>query len=618
MATISSTYQINGIIDTNQSVYKNIQSLATASGCWFTFDIQTGLWSVVINTTGASVASFTDSNIIGNLNVTGKGIRELYNRVVVEFPHEELLNENDFTEYEIPAGDMFPNEMPNTLNFKMDLVSKPEHAQRLALQELKQSRVDKVIQFRTDFSELGLKAGDIIDVTSTMYDFSAKLFRITEITEEDGDDNNIVLGITALEYDATVYDYTDVFRDSRERANGIVVKTINTATKDEDDKSTSKQIERLLISSAVTGLINAAFSRNPITGKITQALTNKAAGQAAQDAFSDTTRADVLKKIKPPPVTITGPDSICEGETLTLVVALDDPNCSCLLDTTTYQFPYAITGTVALADLTSFPLTGTTLIGNVNIPIATDAVSDDNETLTFTIQGVSKTVTVREKQNYTIAITATSSPVTEGNSTTLNIATTNIANGTVIPYTISGAATGKVTTSLTGNVTISSNAASLAVNTTNTTYYDGDLDFTFTLTTSGLGTGGAFCGSMGNSSLTVTVKDTFIIATDCPTVSIPLTWCGKYDSSGKLVHTTPSSYITVPAAQSGSGSTTTVPLTVRVTPGSPSTIAVLTTASIDTTAGKGGAQATIITTFNSIGSNAPVTGSATTTVYGYL
>ncbi len=616
MSTIGSSYKINGVIDTNQSVYKNIQKLANASGCWFTFDIHEGKWSVIINQTGSSIASFDDSNIIGSIGVSGKGVRELYNRVVVEFPHEDILDEKDYTEYEIDAGDLYPNEVNNTLNFSMELVSKPEQAQRLALQELKQSRVDKVIKFRTDFSSLGIKAGDLIDVTNEMLGYTAKVFRVTSVTEEDGDDNDLVIEITALEYDADVYDYTGLFREVRERSNGIIVKTINDAVATEEDKSMSKQLERMLTASLVTGLLNSVFSRNPITGLLTQTVSNTTTGQAAQDAFSDTKRAEVLKKIKSPTVTITGPTTICEGETLSLTVALDDPSCGCMLDST-YQFPYTITG-VSASDLTSFPLTGGVALGTVNIPIAADAVSDDNETLVFTIEGVSKSVTIREKQNYTIAITATADPVTEGNSTTLNIVTTNIANGTNIPYTITGAATGKISTALTGNITINSNAGSLVVNTTSTSYYDGDLDFTFTLTTSGLGTGGAFCGSMGNNSLDVTVKDTFVIATDCPTVSIPLVWCPKYDSTGRVVNIEPDSYITVPAAQSGSGSTATVPLTVRVTPGTPSTIAILTTASVDVTSGIGGVQARVITTFNSVAANSPVTGSATTTVYGYL
>jgi hypothetical protein len=612
MATISSTFQINGIIDTNQSVYKNIQKLATASGCWFTFDIQTGLWSVIINTTGASVASFTDSNIIGNLNVSGKGIRELYNRVLVEFPHEDILHENDFTEYEIPAGDMFPNEMANTLNFKVDLVSKPEHAQRLALQELKQSRVDKVIQFRTDFSKLGLKAGDIISVTSTMYDFTAKLFRITEITEEDGDDNNIVLGITALEYDATVYDYADVFRETRARANGIIVKTINDATKDEEDKSTSKQLERLLISSAVTGLINSVFSRDSITGKITQALTNKTAGQNAQETFSDATRSAVLKTIKPPPVTISGNSSVCEGSNLVLTVAVSDA-CACLIDLTTYEFSYTITGVTA-ADITPFPLTGTTKVGTVTIPIANDG-SAETETLTFTIGSVSKAVTINDLLSFTYVTTASPASITEGATSTVTLTTTGVANGTSVPYTITGAGTGRVSTALTGNVTVNSNSATLSVVTTDDGAYTGTQTVTVTFNTGQADP----CGQLDKTAaITILDNDTAPAAdTSCIYVSVPVVWCGTYDGTdNQLKSVAALKSVSLPKALAGEA-TVNVPKTLTVTKGNPSTITVATTEAVASSAVLGGFPIQIITTFNTVAPSGLITGSATTTVYGF-
>jgi hypothetical protein len=55
---------------------------------------------------------------------------------------------------------------------------------------------------------------------------------------------------------------------------------------------------------------------------------------------------------------------------------------------------------------------------------------------------------------------------------------------------------------------------------------------------------------------------------------------------------------------------------VSVTAGSPSTVTVLTTASIDATANKPGQDFKVITTFNTIPANGVVTGTITT-VTGY-
>ena len=238
MSTIKSNqFAINGVIDTNKPVMQNINTLATAAGCWVTFDINQGKWAVVINQAGTSVKSFTDDNIIGAITVSGTGITELYNSVQVDFPHVDLLDQKDTIIYSIAPENRFSNEQDNILNFQLDCVSDPVQIETLAIRELKQSRIDKVVRFSTDFTSLGLKAGDLIDVTSTMYGFSAKLFRILTITEEDGDDNTLVMSITAFEYDSTVYDTTGLTREERSATNNILDKSCNTATASSDNEA---------------------------------------------------------------------------------------------------------------------------------------------------------------------------------------------------------------------------------------------------------------------------------------------------------------------------------------------------------------------------------------------
>jgi hypothetical protein len=227
-------FTINGAIDTNKSVMQNMQTLANACGSWITYDINQGKWAVVINQAGSSIKSFTDSNIIGSINIRGTGVFELYNKVELEFPNKDILDRRDVTSFSIPNEERFPNEFDNTLNFGFDCINNPVQAELLAVRELKQSRIDKIIEFRTDFSSLGLKAGDLIDVTSTMYGFSNKLFRILSISEEDADDNQIVLNITAFEYDSSIYDTTGLERQSRTIDNGIISRCANTAIRNSE------------------------------------------------------------------------------------------------------------------------------------------------------------------------------------------------------------------------------------------------------------------------------------------------------------------------------------------------------------------------------------------------
>lgn len=220
--TLADRYQINGLIDTAQPVMKNIEKIASAAGSWLSYDIHDGKWGVVINSSGTSVASFNDTNILGNITVSGTGLTDLYNSVKVEFPHRELKDSADYVTIDIPGSDLNANEETNTLNLVYDIINEPVQAQLLGFIELKQSRIDLVIQFESDYSNINLKAGEIIDVTNSRFGFTSKLFRIQSITEAQDDEGALRVNITALEYDANVYSTADLYRYTRSDSNGII------------------------------------------------------------------------------------------------------------------------------------------------------------------------------------------------------------------------------------------------------------------------------------------------------------------------------------------------------------------------------------------------------------
>lgn len=215
-------YRINGVVSTDKTVLQNMETLAGAAQSYINYDINAGKWAVVINTTGTSVASFDDSNILGGIAVQGTGLRDLYNSVRVEFPHVDLRDEPDFVEIAIPSEDRNSNEPDNELIIQFDCINDPVMAEMLGLIELKQSRVDRVIRFVTDRSYIGLKTGDLIDVTNSVLAYTNKMFRIISIAEIDGDDGSLNIEIAALEYDDNVYSTDDLFRYIRSNENGIV------------------------------------------------------------------------------------------------------------------------------------------------------------------------------------------------------------------------------------------------------------------------------------------------------------------------------------------------------------------------------------------------------------
>jgi hypothetical protein len=274
MTTIlNSAFKINGVLDTGETVITNLNKLAQACGCWITYDIHQGKWAVIINQAGSSVASFTDSNIIGGINISGTGITELYNSVEIEFPHKDLSDQKDYIKFDIPDADRFPNEPDNLLSITTNLINDPIQAELIAARELKQSRIDKVIQFRTDYSKIGLKAGNLIDVTSTPYGYTNKVFRIIKINEEDVDDGSIQINITALEYNADIYSTSGLVRAVRTKNNSIVAKTANAYATNSDNSSNTAAVTNSLLNPSNAALIALLMNALTRTGASVPGLT---------------------------------------------------------------------------------------------------------------------------------------------------------------------------------------------------------------------------------------------------------------------------------------------------------------------------------------------------------
>ena len=214
-------YRINGVLSTDKTCLQNIETLCSAARSWLTYDVNEGKWAIVINQNTLPIATFADDNIIGPITVGSTGINELYNSVNVTFPHIDLNDEPDVVTLEIPEGDLFDNEPDNILNIQYDCLNDPVQAAALGLIELKQSRMNVTISFRTDFSQMGLRAGDVIEVYNSGLGWSAKLFRIISISDSDEADGSIALDITALEFDATMYDTSDLTRYDINNTTGI-------------------------------------------------------------------------------------------------------------------------------------------------------------------------------------------------------------------------------------------------------------------------------------------------------------------------------------------------------------------------------------------------------------
>lgn len=221
-STLAARYKINGLLDTKQPVFDNLEKICNACATYLTYDVHAGKWAVVINRAEATVAkAFTDANIIGPIQVNGTGLTNLYNTVRVEYPLRDTADETDYVEITIPQIDRYPNEPDNVLQLRLDMCNEPVQAEIIGLIELKQARLDTIITFQSDYSTLSLNAGDIISVTNDLYQFNAKKFRVITLREVDADDGSVRIEVTGLAYDPNVYDISDLGRYIRSDKNGI-------------------------------------------------------------------------------------------------------------------------------------------------------------------------------------------------------------------------------------------------------------------------------------------------------------------------------------------------------------------------------------------------------------
>lgn len=610
-------FTINGLIDTNNNVLDNINALANASGCFLTWDPALGKWSVIINTTGTSVKSFNDSNIIGEINVSGTGINELYNSVSVSFPNKDTRDTVDVIELEVASADRFPQELDNQLALTLVGVNDPVQAQYIGSRELKQSRLDKIIEFRTNYEANDVRAGDLIDVTNAPLDFTSKLFRVVQIDEEDDEDGNLIFSVTAQEYDADVYSTSGLSYDYRSNFTGIKSQVFNAEIDAKNDYAASVDIGRLLAANLGLGLLNSFFTSDDATETVEQGFE-----------FKDPDINSAVSSLAKPTGTVSvSSDKVCSGSSVTFSVA---HSCSsCFFDNPEFDYAYEITGVVS--GECSVPLTGTlttvgtsaaTLTPTFTLPGATQ------KTATFTVGGSSTTVTIYPPEtSYVIDVTASAGTITEGDSVNVTVTTSGYSDGSTLPYTISGTASSKVSSpSLTGNVTLNSNTATLNISTTDDSAYNTAQYLTVTIGTASTNP----CVISSNDNVTITVNNNATTGPippseskpgdfSCTYVQVPVIWCGTFDADTQYIKSVSvKKYAYLPQAPVGG---TAVPTSLTITdPGTSSAaISIGSTVNIDPASlGMGGAAIEVITSgFTALGGGDTLITGTLTTFHGY-
>jgi len=189
----------------------------------YTTDTSGNISSTTFYAVAPNLLSFSDDNIISGISISSTRLDDLYNKVEVEFYDQYNKDQKAYYRVDLPAEQRNPNEPDNQLRMSLDLCNNSMQADILGQLELRQSRDDLVIEFTSNHYGIQAQAGDIVNVTSELYGWAPKLFRIMRVKEQETEDGGLVAQIQAMEYNGDVYTIEPITEFTTEANIGIGV-----------------------------------------------------------------------------------------------------------------------------------------------------------------------------------------------------------------------------------------------------------------------------------------------------------------------------------------------------------------------------------------------------------
>ena len=203
-------YQTDGVLSTFSSAKSNISKICLSGGAFFTFNGKTGKFGVVINR-AASVAEqanafvLSDDNIVSSITIGSTELFSLFNEIEVEYPSVIQKDQTDVYYASVDPSIKNPDEPDNTLSYRLDMVNDRARVAQLANIDLNQNRLNTIVECTTDFTGLQMDVGDVVKMTSDLYGYNEKLFRVMRLTEVEDDEGMLTVKVLLLEYDDDVY-----------------------------------------------------------------------------------------------------------------------------------------------------------------------------------------------------------------------------------------------------------------------------------------------------------------------------------------------------------------------------------------------------------------------------
>jgi len=180
------------VIDTSRKAIDNVKEFVRGSRSYLNFS--SGIYNILVETTGSASITLTEDNIIGGISVSSKSKNSRYNRVIVNFINPDKSYQSDTAQFPpVDETGIASADQHSTMKtadgglllegrFDFSMFTSPYQAQEMAEIILRRSRSSLDVALKSDAIALDLSIGDIINITHATPSFSAKPFRVQNLT----------------------------------------------------------------------------------------------------------------------------------------------------------------------------------------------------------------------------------------------------------------------------------------------------------------------------------------------------------------------------------------------------------------------------------------------------
>jgi hypothetical protein len=204
-------FDTNAVIDTSRKIIENVRELV--KGCRGYLPYSSGKYSLVIETTGTASITLTEDDILNGYNLSSPSKNDIFNRCIVSFVNPDRNFQVDEVQFPpiddsgLPSADQHAT-MKNADGgillegrFDFKTITSPYQAEEMAEIILRRSRESLTLSLNVSFDAYDLAIGEIVNITHSSLGFSAKPFRIIEISFNE----DYTIGLSLVEYQASHY-----------------------------------------------------------------------------------------------------------------------------------------------------------------------------------------------------------------------------------------------------------------------------------------------------------------------------------------------------------------------------------------------------------------------------